>query len=87
MPLASGRRHGLYVMPLSERTALLAALVLIAAAMWWRVGFGLDSLLARWTIIAIVLYAAGCGWFALCRRRPYAAVFVLGFLRGLRGRR
>ena len=87
MPVASGRQHGLYELPMSERTALLAALALIAAAMWWRVGFGLDSLLARWTIIAIVLYVVGCGWFWLCRRHPYAAVFVLGFFRGLLGRR
>jgi hypothetical protein len=65
-----------------ELPMILIFLVLIGAVMYWRVGLALpDSLIAQWVIIGIAGYILGCGWFALCRRHPFAAIFVLGFLR------
>ena len=65
--------------------ATIVAMMLIAAVMYWREGFYTGSLLQQWILIGIALM--GRGWFWLCRRRPLVAWFVLGFLRGLLGRR
>ena len=67
---------------------ILLVLVLIGAVMYWRVGLALpDSLLAQWVIIGIAGYILGRGWFQLCERHPYVTIFIVGFFRGLLGRR
>ena len=67
---------------------ILLVLVLIGAVMYWRVGLALpDSLMAQWVIIGIAGYILGRGWFRLCERHPYVAICILGFFRGLLGRR
>ena len=45
-------------------------------------------LVALWELRAVIGFAILGLWlyFWLCRRHPYAAVFVYGFIRGLFGR-
>lgn len=67
---------------------ILLVLVLIGAVMYWRYGLALpDSLIVHSVIIGIAGYILGCAWFRLCARHPYVAIALLGFFRGLLGRR
>ncbi len=67
---------------------ILLVMILIGAVMYWRHGLALpDSLIAQWVIIGIAGYILGRAWIRLCERHPYAAIAILGFLRGLLGRR